>query len=67
MDLPTTIALLGASLIVAVFCGWRGARPPDPAKGPRLMPYRALMLLAAALALFLLIHIASLTGLRPEG
>ena len=27
----------------ALFCGWRGARPADPNKGVRLMPWRPLM------------------------
>ena len=45
-----------------IFCGWRGARPPDPFKGPRLMPWRFLMVGAAAIAMLLLIHLATLFG-----
>ena len=62
MSLTTTLVLLGVALAVMVFCGWRGARPPDPFKGPRLMPWRFLMVGAAAIAMLLLIHLATLFG-----
>lgn len=65
MDMPLTLALLAASLSIAVLCGWLGARPPNLNKGPRLIPYRAIMLLGATLSVFLLIHAASLAGLKP--
>jgi hypothetical protein len=59
---PTLLAL-AVAVGVAVFCGWRGARPPNPHRGPRLAPYRFLMLLAAASAVLMLIHVRSLAGL----
>ncbi len=62
MDLTPTLILLAATLAVTVFAGWRGARPPDPGKGPRLIPWRFLMIGAAALALLLLVHLATLFG-----
>jgi len=62
MDLVTTLALLGGALAVMVFAGWRGARPPDPLRGPRMAPWRFLMLLSGAAALLLLIHLATLFG-----
>lgn len=62
MSLTTTLVLLGVALAVMVICGWRGARPPDPFKGPRLMPWRFLMVGAAAIAMLLLIHLATLFG-----
>ena len=65
MDLELTLVLFVAAVAIAVASGWRGARPPNPHKGPRLLPYRFIMLLAAAVSLFLLIHLASLAGLRP--
>jgi len=62
MSLTTTLVLLGVALAVMIFCGWRGARPPDPFKGPRLMPWRFPMVGAAAIAMLLLIHLATLFG-----
>jgi hypothetical protein len=62
MSLTVTVILLGLALAVMVFTGWRGALPPDPMKGPRLMPWRFLMIGAAAAALLLLIHLATLFG-----
>lgn len=62
MSLTTTLILLGVAVAVMVFCGWRGARPPDPRKGPRMMPWRFLMIGAAAVAMLLLIHLTTLFG-----
>ena len=59
---PTLILTLSLAA-AAVFCGWRGARPVDFRRGPRMVPWRALMLLAGALALLLAAHLVSLAGL----
>ena len=62
MDKTSTLALLAASVAFAVFAGWRGARPSEPSRGVRMIPWRFLMMLAAALAFFLLVHLAVLYG-----
>ena len=64
MSPSLTLILLAAASAVAVFSGWRGARPPDLMKGPRMMPWRFIMLVAGALAVLLLIHLASTLGGR---
>lgn len=64
MSPSLTLTLLAAASAVAVFSGWRGARPPDLSKGPRMMPWRFIMLVAGALAVLLLIHLASVLGGR---
>jgi hypothetical protein len=64
MTLSLTLTLLAAASAVAVFSGWRGARPPDLSKGPRMMPWRFIMLVAGALAFLLLIHLASVASGR---
>lgn len=64
LDLRTTLALaLGAVALAAMF-GWLGARPFDPRKGPRLLPYRFLMLLSAAAALMMIVHLVNLAGFK---
>lgn len=66
MSLPLTLGLLAAALAFTVFAGWRGARPPDLLRGPRMAPWRFLMVLSAALSMLLLIHLATLAGMeRP--
>jgi hypothetical protein len=64
MSPSLTLILLAASTAVAVFSGWRGARPPDLSRGPRMIPWRFIMLVAGALAVLLLIHLASVLGGR---
>jgi hypothetical protein len=63
MDIALTLILAGAFLVLALFCGWRGARPFDPVKGPRMAPWSLLMMLSAAGLLLLLVHLANLLGL----
>ena len=64
MDATLTLILLIASLAVVVFAGWRGARPIDLTRGPRMMPWRFIMLVAGALTCLLLTHLASVLGGR---
>jgi hypothetical protein len=56
---PTAI-LAGAALALTLLFGWLGARPPDPLRGPRLVPWRFLMLLAFLGLVTALVHLASL-------
>jgi hypothetical protein len=64
MDLPLTLALAAACLAFAVLCGWRGGRPPDPSRGPRLVPWRLLMVLSAGGALPFVVHLVNLLGMN---
>ncbi len=59
--LVTIAVALGAALFAALF-GWLGARKPDPARGPRLAPYRFLMLASAAVVLMMVVHLVNLAG-----
>jgi len=65
MTFETTLIALFAFLGLTVFCGWRGARNPDPKKGPRLIPWRLIMVLAAAAMFVLIVHLAGLAGVVP--
>ena len=59
MTVPPNILLAAACAILAAVAGWRGARPPNPHRGPRLVPWRFIMVLAAAIAI-----LAAGSGLR---
>jgi hypothetical protein len=62
MDMTLTLAIGAGLLALAAFAGWRGARPPNPHRGPRLMPWRFIMLAAAACLLPFLVHLVALLG-----
>jgi hypothetical protein len=64
MDLRLTLALAAGALAIAVFSGWMGAKPPNPHKGPRLIPHRLIMVTATAILLLLLVHAVNLLGVR---
>jgi O-antigen ligase len=66
MSMTLTLSLLAGALIVALFAGWRGARPSDFLK-PRMVPWRFIMLLAGALAFLLVIHVGTLLGVPQRG
>jgi hypothetical protein len=62
-----TLILLAACLVVTVFTGWRGQRPPDLTKGVRMAPWRFLMLLFGAISFLLAVHVAALVGFAHPG
>ena len=63
MSLNLTLALIVGALCLTVFAGWRGARPSQPHRGVRMVPWRFVMLLSAAFLFLLLVHLAALLGL----
>lgn len=66
MELYVTLAGMVGLILIATLCGWMGARPISPVKGPRLIPWRFLMILAGAVAWLLGRHALSLAGLIPD-
>ena len=67
MDMIPTLIVLTLSIGLMLFAGWRGGRPLDLTRGPRMMPWRFIMLLSGALASLLLIHVTTLLGVtRPR-
>ena len=66
MDLTTTftVILFAVSSLLTVFFGFMGARPMDPRKGPRMVPWRFLMMLSFTAALLLLVHLLTALGLK---
>jgi hypothetical protein len=66
MDVRTLLALGAGCAAMAAFAGWRGARPPDLMKGPRLVPWRAIMVFAAAGAILLLAMAQQGAGFGPR-
>ncbi|EJL28803.1 hypothetical protein PMI01_03466 [Caulobacter sp. AP07] len=64
MDLTSTIAAALIALALTVFCGWRGARPINVLKGPRMVPWRVLMLGGAVVTLLMTAHVLNLLGMK---
>lgn len=62
MPVTATLIVLAVSAAAAVFFAWRGAQPPDLVRGPRMLPYRLLMVLSASVALFMMLHLMNLAG-----
>ena len=63
VDVKVTVVALAASAGLTVFAGWRGARPPDFRRGPRMMPWRPLMAASATACLLFLVHLVNLMGI----
>jgi hypothetical protein len=62
MELTPTLWTVVTLVAAGVFCGWRGARPPNPLRGPRLIPWRALMVVSATGAMVFTVHLVNLLG-----
>ncbi len=67
MDLLATLITLAVLSTLTLFCGWRGARPPNILKGPRLMPWRPMMMACVVAVLLLTAHLLNLLGLQTGG
>lgn len=63
MSMTLTLALLAGAVALAIFAGWRGARPSQPHLGVRMIPWRFVMILAGAMVLLLVVHVAALLGM----
>lgn len=66
LSLTLTVILLSLSALLTVFFGFMGARPVNPNKGPRMVPWRFLMLLTFTASLLLLVHLLTLLGLKSD-
>jgi len=64
MSLPVTLMVAAALAALTAFAGWRGARPPNPLRGPRMIPWRAIMVTAAAFLLVVIVHLVNLMGVK---
>ena len=62
VTLTLTLLLTAAAIAFTAFCGWRGSRPPDFRRGPRMAPYGLLMVFGAATTLLLIVHLVNLLG-----
>lgn len=64
MDLPLTIAAAAVFLILAIVCGWLGARPINVLKGPRMIPWRPLMMACVVGLMLMVVHLVNLLGVQ---
>ena len=64
MDWTVTLIAAAAAAGFCALCGWRGARPPDVHRGPRMVPWRLLMVSSAVVVLVMLVHLANLAGVK---
>ncbi len=62
MELAPTLMIAAVAAGLGVLFGWLGAQPPNLQRGPRLAPYRFLMLVCAAVVMIMLVHLANLAG-----
>jgi hypothetical protein len=63
MSAGALFAIALALAAVAGFAGWRGARPPDLMKGPRMIPWRPIMVFAATAAILFLVSAERAIGI----
>ncbi len=66
LDLPLNVILLVAGALLTVLFGWLGARPLDVRKGPRMVPWRFLMLLSATFTVLMAAALLQHFGLMPD-
>ena len=64
MDWSLTLAAAAALAGLTGLFGWAGSRAPDLRRGPRLIPYRFLMMLSAVGLILMIVHMLNLAGVK---
>jgi hypothetical protein len=64
MEWTVTLGLMAFFVAFGVLCGWLGARPPNVARGPRMVPWRFMMMLAAFGFIVTAAHVLNLLGIQ---
>lgn len=67
MSLTLTLILQAVSIAALAFCFFRTGGEPNPAKGPRLIPWTLLTILLFAWNLMVLAHLVSFVGIETGG
>ena len=62
MTMQVTLIMLAAFAGLTLLAGWRGSLPPNLVKGPRMIPWRPLMICFAAATAMSGVHLAALLG-----
>jgi hypothetical protein len=62
MSMTLTLSLLAGLAAMTLFAGWRGSLPPNLVKGPRMIPWRVIMVVSAAGVAMMAVHLATLIG-----
>jgi hypothetical protein len=60
MTLTISLILLAPAVVLAALFGWLGARPRAPLKGPRMVNWQVMMMIAAGASLALAVHVVAL-------
>ena len=63
MSLTATLIILAISGGLFIFASLRAKRPADPLK-PRLLPWRTIIIIAGAVAIFMIVHLVNLLGFQ---
>jgi hypothetical protein len=63
VDWSATLVTLAISLGGFGFCSWRASRPAEFGK-VRLIPWTTLSLMFGVIALFMLVHVVNLAGIK---
>jgi len=63
MSMQVTLIAMAVLMALTALAGWRGAQPPNLVKGPRMIPWRPLMIVFATGTVMTGAHLAALLGL----
>ncbi len=64
MSLQITLAFMAAAVALFIFAAWQTRAEPDPAKGPRMIPWTLIALTAAFFFIILAAHVFNLFGIE---
>lgn len=63
LSLTSTLIIFAGCLALFLLARWRSGQPVRPERGPRLIPWTLIAILAAAFGVIMIAHLAELAGL----
>ena len=66
LSLIPTVILLITSVFFTILFGYLGGRTLGAHEGPRMVPWRFLMILTFTVALLMIVHVLTMMGLKTD-
>ena len=66
LPLPATLIAFGICLGVFILAAWQSSKPARPEKGPRMIPWTLIAIMAGGIGVILIAHLMTFAGMEPQ-
>ena len=65
LSLPVSLLAFSGCIGLFILARWRSGQPVRPERGPRMIPWTLIAIVAGACGLILAVHLLSFAGIEP--